>query len=172
MFICPASLPGEACYARVWHVLFAQTPSLWGMACLFFLPGEVCGAGDWHVYSLYLPPYRGLSRQGLACLVNLHPYLESPVALRFDMFIRPSSHIERPILPVSDMFFHPASLPTEACRAGVLAKFICTSYLPIEAYHAGVWHGYSPFLLTYTGLLRLYLSSLFALCPYLQRHVT
>ena len=111
MFICPASLPGEACHARVWHVLFAQTPSLQrpvtlGYGMLICLPGEVCGAGVWHVYSLCLPPYRGLSRQGLACLfalhpyIDLHPYLESPVALRFDMFICPSS-LHREACPAS-----------------------------------------------------------------------
>ena len=100
MFICPAYQPREACQPRVWHVLSAQTPLLQrpvtlGYGMLICLPGEVCGAGVWHVYSLCLPPYRGLSRQGLACLVDMHTYLESPVGLRFDMFICPSSlHIE------------------------------------------------------------------------------
>ena len=50
MFIGPASIPTEACHARVWHV---KCPCV--------------------------PTYRGLSRLGLACLFALRPYLQRTV---------------------------------------------------------------------------------------------
>ena len=112
-------------------VFYLQKPVMLGFGMLILpasLPTQACRARVWHVYSHCIPTFRGLLCCGPACLFTLHAYLQWPVA------------------PGSSMLMCPASLPREACRAGVR-------------------HVYSPCILTYRGVSSQGLACFVALCP-------
>ena len=160
-FICPVPLPTQACHVSVWHVkspyvLTYLSLSFWGLVCLFdlrpflhrpaalgsgifirtsSLPAEVCYVWVWYAYSPSVPTYRGLSRQGMACLVALCPTYKSLSCLGLVCLFTLRPYLHRPVAPESGMFIHTASLPSEACRAVVR-------------------HVYSLCMPTYIGLLR------------------